>query len=506
MKKSLLSIAIGAVLLSGCTLIPDYERPASPVENAWPQGEAYKGNPTSSGSEYTADIGWREFYSDPQLQRLIQVALDNNRDLRQAALNVRLYQAQYRIQRAELFPTIGVNANGSRTRTPADMSSAAAIQELLQSTGQAGAGSSRGGSINSQYTVTLGMSAYELDLFGRLRSLNEQALQSYFATVEARRSTQISLISEVANAYFTWKTDQKLLQLTRDTLDAYQRSFDLTKRLLDNGVGSGLDLRQSRTALEGARASLAQYTRQEAQDRNALGLLLGAPLPTDLPAGKSLDDNDLLAKLPAGLPSQLLQRRPDVLQAELNLKAANANIGAARAAFFPSISLTAQGGTGSRELSGLFDAHSGYWTFAPSINIPIFTAGSLKASLDAAKIQKDINIAAYEKAIQTAFREVSDSLAAQGTYDDQLQAQRDLVTASQEYYDLAEKRYRQGIDNYLTVLDAQRSLYSAQEQLLADRLNQLSSSVTLYKALGGGWLERTTDNNVSATPAITSKR
>ncbi|TWI54876.1 multidrug efflux system outer membrane protein [Pseudomonas duriflava] len=485
MKKSLISLGIGAALLSGCSLIPDYERPAAPIENTWPQGKAYEGNPSTTSSKLTADIGWREFYNDRRLQQLIQIALENNRDLRQAALNVQLYQAQYRIQRADLFPQIGVNGNGTRSRTPADMSTMSAIQQIL--TGQ----SSSSGSIGSQYTVTLGVTSYELDLFGRLRSLSEQALQSYFATAEAQRSTQITLISEVANAYFTWLTDQHMLQLTRDTLQAYQRSYDLTRSLLEHGAGSGLDLRQARTALEGARANLAQYTRQEAQDRNALTLLLGAPLPSDLAKDKDLNDSDLLAPLPAGLPSNLLQRRPDILQAELNLKAANANIGAARAAFFPSISLTAQGGTGSSELSGLFEPHSGYWTFAPSINIPIFTAGSLKASLDAAKIQKDINVAAYEGTIQTAFREVSDALAAQGTYDDQLQAQRDLVKASQEYYDLADKRYRQGIDDYLTVLDAQRSLYTAQEQLLTDRLNQLVSTVTLYKALGGGWLETT---------------
>ncbi len=489
MKKSLLAVVVGMLAVSGCSLIPDYQRPNAPVENAWPHGQAYDAL-TVNRDQQAADIGWRDFYRDPALQRLIQLSLDNNRDLRQAALNVRLYQAQYRVQRAELFPDIAVSGTGTRTRQPEDLSQVSAIRELLAGNSANGAGGGGGGSISSQYSVTLGFTSYELDLFGRLRSLSEQALLNYFATSEGRRSTQISLVSEVANAYYAWLTDQRMLQLTRETLDAYQRSYDLTRQTVENGVASGLDLRQSRTALEGARANLAQYTRQVAQDRNALTLLLGTSIPADLPQGKGLDGKDLLAELPANLPSDLLQKRPDILQSELQLRAANANIGAARAAFFPRISLTAQGGTASRDLNGLFDAGSGYWTFSPSINIPIFTAGSLKASLDAARIQKDINVATYEKSIQTAFREVADALAAKGTYDDQLQAQQDLVQASQEYYDLANLRYRQGIDNYLTVLDAQRSLYSAQQQLITDRLNQLNSEVTLYKALGGGWLER----------------
>jgi len=488
MNKSVLAVVVGALALSGCSLIPDYQRPNAPVENAWPQGPAYDAL-TVNRDQQAADVGWRDFYRDPALQRLIQLSLDNNRDLRQAALNVRLYQAQYRVQRAELFPDIGVTGTGTRTRQPEDLSQVAAIRELLAGNG-GNAGGGGGGSISSQYSVTLGFTSYELDLFGRLRSLSEQALLNYFATAEGRRGTQIALVSQVANAYYAWLTDQRMLQLTRETLDAYQRSYDLTRQTVENGVASGLDLRQARTALEGARANLAQYTRQVAQDRNALTLLLGTSIPADLPQGKGLDGTDLLAELPANLPSDLLQKRPDILQAELQLRAANANIGAARAAFFPRISLTAQGGTASPDLNGLFDAGSGYWTFSPSINIPIFTAGSLKASLDAAKIQKDINVATYEKSIQTAFREVADALAAKGTYDDQLKAQQDLVQASQEYYDLANLRYRQGIDNYLTVLDAQRSLYSAQQQLITDRLNQLNSSVTLYKALGGGWLER----------------
>ena len=465
MKKSFLSLAVAAVALSGCSLIPDYRRPEAPVAQAYPQGPAYAQGSTGSA---VADLGWREFFRDPQLQRLIEVALDNNRDLRVAALNVEAFRAQYRIQRAELFPQVGIDASGLRQRLPGDLSG----------TGRAG--------ISSQYGVTLGTTAWEVDLFGRLRSLRDQALEQYLATEEAQRSAQTSLVASVATAYLTLRADQDLLQLTRDTLGTYQKSYELTKRSNEVGVASALDLRQAQTAVDSARATLAQYRRLLAQDRNALTLLLGAGVPADLPQGLTLDQ-PLLAEVPAGLPSDLLQRRPDILEAEHQLKAANASIGAARAAFFPSISLTANAGTLSRQLSGLFDAGSGSWLFQPSINLPIFTAGSLKASLDLAKVQKNIQVAQYEKAIQTAFAEVADGLAARGTFSEQLQAQRSLVQASDAYYRLADKRYRTGVDNYLTLLDAQRSLFGARQQLIGDRLNQLTSEVNLYKALGGGW-------------------
>ena len=342
------------------------------------------------------------------------------------------------------------------------------------------------------------ISAYELDLFGRVRSLSEQALQQYFATEEARRSTQISLVASVANAYLTWQADKELLKLTQDTLGAFEESYKLTSRSNEVGVASALDLAQSRTSVESARVKLAQYQRQVAQDRNGLTLLLGSSLPADLPAGQPLD-SPLLSPLAAGLPSELLQRRPDILAAEHALKAANANIGAARAAFFPSISLTANAGTASSQLSGLFDSGSGTWLFQPQINLPIFNAGSLKASLDYSKIQKDINVAKYEKTIQTAFQEVSDGLAARKTFEEQLQAQRDLVQANQDYYRLAERRYRIGIDSNLTFLDAQRNLFSAQQALIGDRLSQLTSEVNLYKALGGGWYEQTGQANQQAS-------
>ncbi|WP_420232573.1 AdeC/AdeK/OprM family multidrug efflux complex outer membrane factor [Pseudomonas sp. ABY48] len=479
MSKSLLSLTIAAVVLSGCSLIPDYQRPDAPVAAQYPQGPAYES--ANAPGQAAAEQGWKQFFHDPALQQLIQVALENNRDLRVAALNIDAYAAQYRIQRADLFPAVSATGSGSRQRVPARASQ----------TGEA--------AISSSYSATLGISAYELDLFGRVRSLSEQALQSYFATEEARRSTQISLVANVANAYLTWQADKELLKLTQETLGTYEQSFKLTSRSAEVGVASALDLSQARTAVENARVQLARYTRQVAQDENSLTLLLGTGLPANLNSQPLSDD--LLSEVPAGLPSDLLQRRPDILQAERNLLAANANIGAARAAFFPSISLTANAGTLSPDLSGLFKGGSGTWTFAPQINLPIFNAGSLRASLDYAKIQKDINVAQYEKSIQTAFQEVSDGLAARQTYNEQLQAQTDFVAANQDYYRLAERRYRIGVDSNLTFLDAQRQLFSAQQSLITDRLAQLTSEVNLYKALGGGWNAETGKNEPVAEKA-----
>lgn len=471
MRKTLLCLAAAAAL-TGCSLIPTYERPAAPVDAAYPQGDAYRGSAGDAQVAPAVELGWRDYFADPRLRRLIEVSLENNRDLRVAALNVEAYRAQYRIQRADLFPEVGATGQGTRQRVPADLST----------TGQR--------VISSQYGVSLGTTAWEIDLFGRLRSLSDAALQQYFASEEARRSTQIALVASVANAYLTMRADEAQLQVTRDTLGTYERTYNLTRRSFEEGVASRLDLRQSQTQVENARASLARYTRLVAQDANALTLLLGTAMPADLPEGLSLYQK-LVADVPAGMPSDLLQNRPDILAAEHRLLSANADIGAARAAFFPRITLTASGGTASRQLSGLFDAGSGTWLFSPQITLPIFTAGSLRASLDYAKVQKDINVATYERTVQSAFREVSDGLAARGTYTDQLQAQLRLVEASEDYFRLAEGRYRTGVDSYLTLLDAQRQLFNAQQALIDARFNQLTSEVNLYKALGGGLNEVT---------------
>ncbi|MCU7249827.1 efflux transporter outer membrane subunit [Pseudomonas koreensis] len=464
LSVSLLSASLTvALLLGGCSLIPEYQQPSSPNPAHYPQGPAYATQPPPT----LTNDDWRSVFNDPALQQLIESALVNNRDLRVAALNVEAFQAQYRIQRADLLPAVSANATESRQRVPPSVTR----------TGQS--------TITSTYGVNLGISAYELDFFGRVRSLSEQALMTFLASEEARRSAQLSLVANVANAYLTWRADQELLELTRQTLAADEQSLRLTTRNREAGKSSALDQIQAQTSVDSTRASLARYQRQVAQDLNSLTLLVGAAVPETLPTRPLA--SDLVAQMPAGLPSELLQRRPDILQAEYKLKAANANIGAARAAFFPSVSLTASAGTSSREMSGLFKAGSGAWTFQPQINLPIFNAGSLRASLDYSKLQKDITVAEYEKSIQTAFQEVSDGLAARKTYQEQLQAQRDLVQSTQDYYDMAQHRYRSGVDSSLTFLDAQRSLFSAQQTLITDRLGQLVAQVNLYTALGGGW-------------------
>jgi len=455
-----------ACMLGGCSLIPEYQRPEAPMPAQYPQGGVYR-LAQAGNSDPASD--WQQQFHDPALQQLIRDALVNNRDLRVAALNVEAFQAQYRIQRADLFPAVSATGAGKRQKLPGDVT---------------GTGKS---AITSSYSATLGLSAYELDLFGRVRSLSEQAMLTYLGTEEARRSAQLSLVANVANAYLTWRADQELLALAQQTLAANDHSLHLTRRSKTAGKASALDVAQARTSVESTRASVARYARQVAQDLNNLTLLVGGPVDQSLPARPLADD--LVARVPAGLPSALLQRRPDILQAEYQLRAANANIGAARAAFFPSVSLTANAGSTSTELSDLFKGGTGTWTFQPQINLPIFNAGSLRASLDYAKLQKDISVAQYEKSIQTAFQEVADGLAARQTFTDQLNAQRDFVAANQAYYDLAQHRYRSGVDSNLTFLDAQRSLFSAQQALIVDRLAQLVAEVNLYTALGGAWTQ-----------------
>ncbi|CAM3876660.1 Multidrug/solvent efflux pump outer membrane protein MepC [Pseudomonas reidholzensis] len=463
MRRSTLTLLV--LCLGGCSLAPDYRRPAAPVAASYPQGPAYATVNTAGASAED----WRGVFSDPALRQLIDLALGNNRDLRVAALNVEAYRAQYRIQRADLLPKVSLDASGQRQYLPRNSTG----------TGE--------GVISSTQATTLGISAYELDLFGRVRSLSDQALLTYLASDQARRSVQLSLVASVASGYLTWRADQELLEVALHTLAADEQSLRLTRGQRRVGSVSALEQIQAQTSVDSTRAAVARYRRQIAEDLNNLGLLVGASLPDALP-GAPLTSAQV-AQLPAGLPSALLQRRPDIVQAEYDLLAANANIGAARAAFFPSISLTANAGTTSPELSGLFTGGSGTWLFQPQISLPIFNAGSLRASLDAARLQKDIQVAQYEKAVQGAFQEVADGLAARATYQRQVQAQRDLVASTQRYYDLANNRYRNGVDSSLVFLDAQRALFSAQQGLINDRLAQLLAEVNLYAALGGGWGE-----------------
>jgi multidrug efflux system outer membrane protein len=454
--------------LSGCNLIPEYQQPEAPIPQAFPQGAAY-GAPMTGNS---AQIDWQTFFKDPALHRLVDLALENNRDLRKAALNVAAYRAQYRIQGSALVPELGVDASGGRSRTPADLSS----------TGQQ--------ETSGDNSLQVGLTSYELDVWGRIRSLDRNALETYLASEETQRSVQIGLVADVAVAYLTWQTNRQLLAVTRSTLENYRHNLELIQASSEAGTASDLDVRQARTLVDSARGQVQAYTRQEAQDVNALRLLLGTTIPSDLP--ESNLEGQLMTEIPAGLPANLLQQRPDIRAAEHQLLAANANIGAARAAFFPSITLTAGAGTASSQLSGLFSGGSETWSFIPQIHLPIFTGGRLKASLDYAKIQKDIGVANYEQTIQASFREVSDGLAAMGTWSEQLRSQQDLVRATDEYTQMALQRYEEGVDNYMTLLDAQRQLLSARQQLLSGHLAKLTSQIQLYKALGGGWKEAKT--------------
>ncbi|AVO59537.1 efflux transporter outer membrane subunit [Pseudomonas chlororaphis] len=451
-------------LLGGCiNLAPEYQRPEAPVAEQWlPGSQPGKG-------EAAADIHWQQFFTDSRLARLQTLALANNRDLRLASLNIEKAQAQYRIQRAALFPAIDAGVSGTHARTPASSSSSGVA------------------STSHDYSAQLGLSSYELDVFGRLRNLKDEALEAYLSLAETRRSTQISLVAEVATAWLTLAADNELLRLAQETLRSQQATYELTQRSHALGGSSGLALAQAQTTVESARGDVAVYASQILQDRNALRLLVGSEIPDELLPGASLQSAALLVRVPDELPSSLLQRRPDVLAAEHTLKSANIDIGAARAAFFPSISLTANAGSASSALSGLFKAGSGAWTFAPSISLPLFDAGSNRATLDAAKVEREIQVQTYQQTVQSAFKEVADALAERSTLDERLDAQQALTDASRKSFELADALYRGGSQSYLEALDAQRSLYSAQQDLISLRLAEQSNRVTLYKVLGGGW-------------------
>ncbi|WP_374556795.1 efflux transporter outer membrane subunit [Aquitalea pelogenes] len=464
------SLGMLASALAGCSLIPVYQQPANVLPAQWPTGPAYQGVPADkAGSTDAAQLAWQQFFTDPAMQRLIRLALENNRDLRVAALNIETARASYQIQKANLFPAVSASGSGTNQRISANSSS----------TGSA--------YISHSYSAGIGFSSYELDVFGRLSSLKQQALENFFSLEETRRSTQISLVAEVANAYLTLLADRQHLKVAENTLQSQLSSLELTRRKLELGAATDLDLSSAETTVQSAQSAQASYQSQVAQDENALTLLLGTALPEDLRSSNAQLLPGQLADLPAGLPSSLLQRRPDILAAEHDLKAADANIGAARAKFFPSISLTASAGASSSNLSDLFKAGSGAWSFSPSINLPIFNAGSLSANLESAKVAREIAVAKYDKAVQTAFREVSDALAIRGTVGTQLKAQQALVQSSQRSLQLSEARFKAGIDSYLTLLVAQRTLYTAQQDLISTQLSQASNLVTLYKVLGGGW-------------------
>jgi multidrug efflux system outer membrane protein len=463
MNFKILIRAILLALLAGCaSLAPEYQRPAAPVPAAW--GEA----PAAKTKAPAAEVPWQQFIVDPHLRQVLELTLKNNRDLRLAVLNVERARSQYHISRADLFPQLVGSASGRARRVPADLSSTGDPQTL------------------HQYDVGLGISAYELDLFGRVRNLKEQALEHYLSASETRRSVQISLISQVASGWLTLAADREQLQLARDTLTNQQQAFELVEKRFKVGVASGLDLQQAKTSVASARLASALYSNLVAQDENLLRLLVGAELPSRLLPATLPKALTAVSALTPGLPSEVLLQRPDILAAEHTLRGANANIGAARANFFPRITLISSIGSGSDQLSGLFQNGSMAWNFAPGITLPLFTAGTNRARLAVAEVDRDRAMASYEKAIQTAFREVADGLARQATIDEQLAAQQALTNASAESYRLSSARYMQGVDSYLNVLDAQRTLFAAQQQLITTRLAKLDNLVTLYKALGGG--------------------
>lgn len=455
--KLWISLAV-SLALSGCaSMAPEYVRPEAPVAASF--GAVPNGSDTAAN---VADLDWRSVFTDVRLQQVIATALNNNRDLRVAVLNIEKARAQYRIQDASRYPAISANVSQTASRTAA-------------------AGVTRSAS------AEVGVSSWELDLFGRIKSLSDEALQTYLATAQTQRSTRMSLVAEVASDWLTVQAYQQRQALAQQTLDSQSASLELTRRRHEYGVSSAVDISQIAASVESARADVASYATALAQARNALDLVVGEAVPAELlPDARHADKGVALAALPAELSSSVLLQRPDVLYAEHTLKAANADIGAARAAFFPTISLTASTGEGSDALSNLFSAGLRTWSFVPTISMPIFNAGSLRASLDASKIQKDITVAEYEKAIQTAFREVADALAERTHIDEQLAAQQAMVEQTGRAYTLSEARYRNGVDSYLTTLDSQRSLYSAQQTLITLQLSEATNRVTLYKVLGGG--------------------
>ncbi|WP_017909290.1 efflux transporter outer membrane subunit [Xanthomonas sp. SHU 199] len=463
-----MSVAVATLLaLSGCTLAPTYVRPAAPVPADLAAVDAAPA--AGAATDTLAMPDWQQVFLDPRLRQTIALALQNNRDLRVAVLSIDKARAQYRLQRAAQLPSFDANASMSRSR-----SSAASNDDGVSQ-------------VSTSDTLQVGLSSWQLDLFGQLRSLKQEALQNWLSSAENQRNVRLTLVAQVAAAWLTVGADQAQLALAQQTLDSQAQTLQLTERRHSIGSASGLDLAQQQTSVESARVAVASAATQLAQARDALQLLVGAPVDAALlPTAQAMQDSVALAPLPAHLSSTVLLQRPDVLAAEHTLQAANADIGAARAAFFPSLSLTASTGRSSDALSTLFSAGSRTWSFVPSITAPIFHAGALKASLDASKLGKDIAVAQYEKAIQSAFAEVADALATRDHLQAQLTAQQALVDASQRSYTLADARYRAGLDGHLPVLDAQRSLFAAQQALIALRLQDASNRVTLYQVLGGG--------------------
>ena len=507
--QTMLAAALAAAL-AGCSLTPKYERPAAPVASQW-AGSAKEALAKNGGAAAHA-TPWQDFVQDERLREIIGLALENNRDLRVAIKNIELAQAQYRISRADIGPSLGASFTGSRSRPNTSTLPNAPT-------------------VASSYTVGLGVSDWEIDLFGRLRALSSSAFAKYLATEEARKNTQISLVGSVASAWLNLQADSELLALAERTLATREQSQALTKLRVDAGVSSALDMRQAESLTAAAKDAVAQQRRLREQDINALTLLVGQPIPEHLlppvppavvasagkkgaavpvPTASAQNTLSRFADVTVGLPSDVLLQRPDIRAAEQQLIAANANIGAARAAFFPRVSLTGSFGRLSSEADNLFSSSSSIrvWSFGPQITLPIFDWGRLQGNLRASEASRDIALAQYERAIQTAFSEVANALAGRATLGDQLTALEAQATASRETYRLSELRYRNGVANYLQLLDAQRSLFASEQALVQTRLLERLNQVALYKALGGGWTvpANATAQQPAATPAATAAR
>lgn len=467
-----------AATLAGCSLAPEYERPVAPVPGAFPYADSMDGHarPENARTGYAADLGWQEFFTDARLRDLIGLALDNNRDMRIAVARVEEARAQYGIADSERLPTFGVGGNAQVTRNPEDLRM----------------GGPDSPSVSRSYLAGAAMTTFELDFFGRIRNLSEAARQQFLATAQAQRTVHINLVAQVAEAYFRLRTAHQLQELMDKTLQSREATYRLVQARYDTGVASALDLQQARGQVETIRADQQSIRRVEAQALNALQLLVGAPLPDDLPPPAVFGRDQLLASVPVGLPSDLLVRRPDIIGAEHALIGANANIGAARAAFFPNISITGMLGFASPQLGGLFSGGNRYWQYQPQIQVPIFNAG-IAGGLDLAEARKNIAVAEYEKTIQTAFREVADALAGEATYWDQLEAMRALEATAAEALRLANLRYETGVDSFLQVQSAEVNLYTVQQSFLQVGMESLLNRVGLYKALGGGWLAESAD-------------
>lgn len=465
-----LSLAVAASLGTACTtFIPEYQRPDAPVPMTW-SAAAQSAQPAEAVQVALAsDLQWRDYFADPRLRDLIDLALEHNRDLRVAALNIEKARAQYRVTRADLVPGLDAAGAQNRQRVPADISRAGSAQ------------------VTGVYSAEVGLYAYELDFFGRVQALNEQALALYLGTEEAYKSVRNTLVAEVANAWLSVAANRELLELAGNTFKTRERSHELTRQSFDAGVVSAVDLSQSETSMARARVDAARQRAQLALAENALALLIGQAVPLELMPGRLDEAVGAVFDIPSDLPAEVLAERPDILAAEQQLRAANADIGAARAAFYPKITLTATVGTASASLDQLFGAGSGNWSFIPRITLPIFDAGRLEADLEVVKAQREIALANYEKAIQTAFREVADALAERATLAEQLAAQNALLKAAQDTHRLADARYRGGVDSYLTLLDAQRTLFGAEQEMITTRLSDASNRVAMYKVLGGGW-------------------